>query len=406
MRRRLVLASLREQRARAPVAPRGFLPLRIRHRVDGGEHVVPRERAQRGAHAPGLRVGRQRHVARLAEPVVGRRIELARRVERKPRIAVAAIRVRQPVAHLDPRRPRGAGVAARGALEREEREFAATARAPCKGTLVQRAQRIAAHFAELALGDAILAGQVGAERLRHAQVARLARHPEARAAIGGRDVAAADQRGERRVAGVGRGLVGEPEGLGRRERVVAVALPPVQNPVAREFDVVVRRGRVVDREPVPDAFPAQKLQPVGAQAIGERRIGVAVEIAGNRGRRRVLEPQLQLPVADVRRQHVAGELRRDRRELRAVALVEGGLGGEEVGVGLGVRRQEGPRERQKAERERAATGYWRGHRFDSRRVGRCNTSGRLRNLPLVSFPRMNVPPERPVDGGTRAAPRC
>ena len=142
-------AALGGQRARLPVAPRGFLPLRLRHRVDCREHVAPRQArsAARTRHA--CSSGGKRRVAGLAEPLVGRRVELARRVIGEPRVAVLALRFRQLVAPLDPRRARGGGVAARGALERVQRELAPRSRVPGEAPLRQRALGIAVGVARI-----------------------------------------------------------------------------------------------------------------------------------------------------------------------------------------------------------------------------------------------------------------
>ena len=137
------------------------------------EHVVPGQRPQRRAHAPRLRLRRQRRVAGFAEPVVRRRIELARRVEGKPRVAVLAVRLRQAVAPLDPRGARGAR--RRCARRARARTARGRGRRRCpRRTRPCRARRSGSRLTsrEFAVGDAILARKVAAERLRETRRCR------------------------------------------------------------------------------------------------------------------------------------------------------------------------------------------------------------------------------------------
>src|SRR6185437_7584402 len=78
----------RRERTGPPVTPDGLLPVAFRQRVDGGLHVVPRGNAQRGAYAPCLLFRRERYAGYILEPLIGRGIELTRRVPGDAQIAV------------------------------------------------------------------------------------------------------------------------------------------------------------------------------------------------------------------------------------------------------------------------------------------------------------------------------
>ena len=205
------------------------------------------------------------------------------------------------------------------------------------------------------------------------QIAGLDGHAQSREAVGRREITAPDERGEQGLAGFRRALSGEPQRLRGGQRVVAVALPAILDAVARQLDIVVRRWREIDGEQRPLPALAQRLQPIDAQAVGQRAPRIAVDEHPDRFGRRVVDRQLELPVGDVGRQHVPRKLRRDGGEPRAVAAVESRLGREQIRIGLGRRRS---REREGDEAGRDARGAkaccgrrtrWRngGHRMDS-----------------------------------------
>jgi hypothetical protein len=95
--------------------------------------------------------------------------------------------------------------------------------------------------------------------------------------------------------------------------------------------------------------------------FGERRVRIAVEVAADRLRRRILETELQLPIRDVGRENVIGEFGGDCRELGAVALVVGHLGRQEIGIRLRKSRRRRQRKRGKADCNSAAGTSEGGH---------------------------------------------
>jgi hypothetical protein len=77
-------------------------------------------------------------------------------------------------------------------------------------------------------------------------------------------IASGDQRREEGLAGIGRILAREPEGLRVRERRIAVALATVLHGMACELDVLARGRSVEGREARPLAALRQCLQPIDA----------------------------------------------------------------------------------------------------------------------------------------------
>ncbi len=123
-------------------------------------------------------------------------------------------------------------------------------------------------------------------------------------------------------------------GFASASAALAVALATILNAVARELDVLAGRRRVEGREARPLAALAQRLEPVHAQAVRERSLRPAVEIRADLRVGGGVDPELLLPVLDVRREDVAGELRRQRIEAKPVAALEGRARREEIRVAL------------------------------------------------------------------------
>ena len=302
---RVVAAPGRAQRARLPVAPAGLLRERGRHRRDRRLHVGPGARAQRRTRAPGVLRVVVRGPFGLPIPVVGERMQLPRRVIRQPRVAVEAIGRGKTDALLLPGGARRPGVVARRPLERVEREIAAALRRPGELALGERPARVAVRGREIACGDPAVARHRVGNLAREADVAGLRREPEARAAIGDRQLAATDQGGEERLAGLRRRLPVEPERLRRRERRIAVALAAELDRIARELDVFARGRRVERSECVPVATLSEGLEGVDAKPLGERRIRPFRHEPARVVDRQDVEPGSESPVLDVRLEDVS-----------------------------------------------------------------------------------------------------
>ena len=172
---------------------------------------APARSAARTRHGA-RRIG-QRDVPRLAVPLRGERIELARRVESDPRVPVRAVGFGAAGRAASPR-PRG----------RRRRRCAPRARAhrardrgrpvASSGIRPGRARaRARVDVREFPRRDPVGGRQVDRDRLRNANVAGFGRQAEARASILDGELALRDQRGEQRLAGLRRRLAREPERL-------------------------------------------------------------------------------------------------------------------------------------------------------------------------------------------------
>jgi hypothetical protein len=89
---------------------------------------------------------------------------------------------------------------------------------------------------------------------------------------------------------------------------------------------------VILREQRPLALLAERLQPVDAQLLRERRARVARQERADVLRVRRGEAELEPPVLDVGREVVARDLRLQRDQRALVALLECRLRGEEFGI--------------------------------------------------------------------------
>ena len=197
------------------------------------------------------------------------------------------------------------------------------------------------------LRDALAAGKLDALRLREAHVAPLAGQPHAGTPVGARQPVAREQRREQRLARVRRVLAREPGRTHGLERRIADRAVLALEREARELEVVADDRADLAVEQLEAAPARERFQPLEAQAVGQRRSGIAGQVAQHGIGIGVVEADPQLPVLDIGREDVVLERRREGVEAAAVAAVEGVLGPQDVGVGLreGVGRAQGKRER-------------------------------------------------------------
>ena len=145
-------------------------------------------------------------------------------------------------------------------------------------------------------------------------------------------------------------------------------LAALLNAVAHELDVLARERRIQRAECGPVSPFAEHLEVVDAESIGKRRIGPPGDIRLNLVGARGVQVQVKLPILDVGFEHVARELRRQRVEPGPLAVLESGLGREEIlvrGFGRGAReplREEERGDSEEGEAQSVHGGYCRRRR--------------------------------------------
>src|SRR5262249_38959600 len=109
--------------------------------------------------------------------------------------------------------------------------------------------------------------------------------------------------------------------------------------VTEKLRVLAGGRRVIERERIPIAALPDRLQPVDAQAIGERRVGPALPVAPDIVARCCRQSKLELPINDIRLEHVA-RIPAEEVETGAIVALEGRARGEKLSVReLAERRQ-------------------------------------------------------------------
>ncbi len=127
--------------------------------------------------------------------------------------------------------------------------------------------------------------------------------------------------------------------------------------IARELDVFGPMLGILRREQRPRSPLAERLEPIAAQAICQRKIGVAIEKASHRRGIGLVELELELPVRDVGLEKMAFETRRDTLEPGRIAGPVCIARRDEIGVSrLRARRRSNAGGKGKRERRAMARG--------------------------------------------------
>ena len=123
-----------------------------------------------------------------------------------------------------------------------------------------------------------------------------------------------------------------PEGPEIAEHRGILALPAREQHVARHLGIVAGERRILRLEQLPSSAPAEHLEPIGAQLLGERSTRVSRKEVANVCGRCTGKPEEELPVLDIRLEQMAFELGRERREPGPVIRFERIAGSEQCRV--------------------------------------------------------------------------
>ena len=114
-----------------------------------------------------------------------------------------------------------------------------------------------------------------------------------------------------------------PEGPEITEHRRILALPAREQHIAGHLGIVAGERRILRLEQLPSSAPAEHLEPIGAQLLGERGARVPGKEVANVLGGCPRKPEEELPVLDIRLEQMAFELWRERRELGPVIRFEG-----------------------------------------------------------------------------------
>ncbi len=120
-----------------------------------------------------------------------------------------------------------------------------------------------------------------------------------------------------------------PEGPEINERRGILAFPAREQHVAGHLGIVTGERRILRLEQLPSSAPAEHLEPIDAQLLGERGTRVPGKEVANVFGRCSGKPEEELPVLDIRLEWMACEFRGEGCELRPLIRFERIAGGEE-----------------------------------------------------------------------------
>ena len=340
------------QRARAPVAPRGLAPLLRRELLDRREHLLPVARAQRRARAPCDLGVVEDGVLRARVPV-----ECVRIVRERALPGDLAPRERDGIG-CEPRRPCGealrglVGLAAREPRDREHDELLRRAVDRMHLLASEEAPRIARDAVDRLVLRRAAHGQERTHALRLAQVRGGGEQPKPRPGFLLADLSGGVQGREDAVAGWRRVAARDEERV-RLDRDLGIrAREPLLERVARDLDILAGHARVFRAEQVPRLRGAERAQEFAAQALGERRAGIAREEGLHLFRVGVLDVAREEPIGGIGLEHMPREARPVQVERLPLAALRRVLRREEVGIGRRLRLQRAGRDERRGERRR------------------------------------------------------
>ena len=297
--RRILALPRYRQCTRLPVAPRRVQRLVLGHRVDRTRHVRPIACPQCSAHPPCALLGIQLRAFGLAIPRIGGRVELPGGLVRDEQIAVQAIGLGKSVAYLEPRVACTGRIGARGAIKGVKRKLASAIRRRSEITFRQRLCGIAFGAFEVPRGGPVRSRKIGDDTRGETGIAGFVREAEARPEVVGCQSLRLQHGREQCLARFGLILPGVPVGARRVERRVAIACTLPLDRVAVEFGIVASPFWVFSRKQRPLLAFGERLQPFAAQAVCERRAGVASEETLDALGVGIIEFQLDLPIGHV-----------------------------------------------------------------------------------------------------------
>ena len=125
----------------------------------------------------------------------------------------------------------------------------------------------------------------------------------------------------------------EPPDVGRGVVAFVACLRPELSRIAGKLDVFDSMLGIFRCEQRPCATFAERLEPIAAQAICQRKIRVAIEKAAHRRGVGVVELELELPIRDIRLEKMTLETQREALQPRRIAGAVCIARRDEIGVG-------------------------------------------------------------------------